>query len=55
VVDQLEDAPISSRWDLDAWLRWCGPRDRAKIGKALMQIIGEACLKAGQEADDVAF
>jgi hypothetical protein len=55
VVDQLEDAPISSRWDLDAWLRWCGPRDSAKIGKALMQIIGEACLKAVQEADDVGF
>jgi hypothetical protein len=55
VVDMLESAPIQNRWDLEAWLRWCAPRDAGKIGKALMQVIGEACLKAVQEVDDVAF
>jgi hypothetical protein len=55
VIDMLEDAPIQSQWDLESWLKWCAPRDAGKIGKALMLIIGQACLKAGQEADDVAF
>jgi hypothetical protein len=55
VIDMLESAPILSMWDLESWLKWCGPRDAGKIGKALMQIIGEACLKAVQEADDATF
>jgi hypothetical protein len=55
VVDILEQAPMASRWDLDAWLRWCAPRDAGKIGKALLQLIGETCLKAVQAADDAAF
>ena len=55
VIDMLESAPISSIWDLESWLKWCAPRDAGKIGKHLMQLIGETCLKAVQAADDAAF
>jgi hypothetical protein len=55
VVDMLESAPIQSPWDLDSWLKWCGPRDAGKIGKAVMQLIGRCCLDAVQAADDAAF
>jgi hypothetical protein len=55
VTDMLESAPIQSQWDLEAWLKWCAPRDAGKVGKAVMKILGEACLAAVQQADDVRF
>jgi hypothetical protein len=55
VIDMLESAPVSSVWDLESWLKWCAPRDSAKIGKALMAIIGQCCLEAVQAADDATF
>jgi hypothetical protein len=55
LLQQLEDVPIRDTFDLDSYVKYCGPRDGQKLGQALMRIAAEVCLKHVQEADDAQF
>jgi hypothetical protein len=44
IVDQLTDAPIRDRFDLEGYLRHCGARDAEALGRQVMTILAQTVL-----------
>ncbi len=52
IVAQLTDAPIRDRWDLEGYLRHCGPRDAKGLGLQVMTILAQVVLRHVEAIDD---
>jgi hypothetical protein len=44
IVDQLTDAPIRDRFDLEGYLRHCAPRDAKALGQQVMTLLAQVVL-----------
>ena len=44
IVDQLTDAPIRDRFDLEGYLRHCGARDAEALGRQVMTLLAQTVL-----------
>jgi hypothetical protein len=55
VVADLKDAPLEDAFELEHWLRYTPPREKARLGEAILRLIGEAQLHVLQRLDNRAF
>jgi hypothetical protein len=55
VVADLKDAPLEDAFELDTWLQYLPPREKAWIGEAVLRLLGEAQLHVLAQLDDRPF
>jgi hypothetical protein len=55
VFRDLEDAPMEDAFELDTYLRYTPAREQARLGEAIMRLIGEAQLHCLAQLDDRPF
>jgi hypothetical protein len=52
IIEQLQDAPIRDRFDLEGYLRHNGARDAKALGAQVMRALAETVLTAVEAIDD---
>jgi hypothetical protein len=55
VVADLKDAPLEDAFELDTWLQYVSTREKARLGEAILRLVGEAQLHVLQQLDDQPF
>jgi hypothetical protein len=55
VVADLKDAPLEDALELDTWLQYVSTREKARLGEAILRLLGEAQLHVLQQLDDRPF
>jgi hypothetical protein len=55
VIADLKDAPLEDHFELDGWLQSMAACDKARLGEAVLRLLGEAQLHLLQQLDDRPF
>jgi hypothetical protein len=51
----LETSPVEDAFELDGWLQYTPMREKARLGEAILRLLGEAQLQRLQQLDDRPF
>jgi hypothetical protein len=55
VFRDLQDSPLEDAFELDGWLHYTPPREKARLGEAVLRLIAEAQLHILAQLDDRPF
>jgi hypothetical protein len=55
VFHDVEATPFEDAFELDTYLRYTPAREKARLGEAILRLIGEAQLHVLQQLDDQPF
>jgi hypothetical protein len=55
VFHDLQDSPLEDAFELDVWLEYTPPREKARLGEAVLRLIAEAQLHVLTQLDDQPF
>jgi hypothetical protein len=52
LVADLKDVPLEDAFELDTWIQYVSTREKARLGEAVLRLLGEAQLHILQQLDD---
>jgi hypothetical protein len=55
LVADLKDVPLEDAFELDTWLQYVSTREKARLGEAVLRLLGEAQLHLLQQLDGRPF
>ena len=55
IVADLKDSPLEDSFELDGWLQAFAACDKARLGEAVLRLLGEAQLHVLSQLDDRPF